>query len=135
MLTFVRIWLPAIVTSAGVVVMVAGGFDDIALEGGAGIIGAGLSIWLLNVIFRFGLHDDLERDAEDAARSFYDEHGRWPDEPRPPGGAATARSAASPPAELSPPTEHAEAPASRPARPPARRAPGDRSRFPPRRPG
>ena len=89
MLRFVRIWLPAIVTLAGVVVIVAGGFDEIALEGGAGIIGAGLAIWLMNVLFRFGLHDDQDRDAEDAARDYYDDHGRWPDDPTPPSATAT----------------------------------------------
>ena len=82
---FVRIWLPTLVTLAGVLVMVLGGFDDIALEGGAGIIGAGLSIWLMNVLLRFGLNDDVERDAEDAARDYYDAHGRWPDEAPAPG--------------------------------------------------
>lgn len=119
MLPFVRIWLPAVVTFAGVVVMVAGGFDDVALEGGAGIIGAGLSIWLMNVLFRVGLHDDVDRDREDAARDFYGTHGHWPDEPGP--GNAPAAS---------------EAPA--PGGPPpavARRIPRDRLERPPRRPG
>lgn len=82
-LTFVRFWLPAVVTLAGLAVMIAGGFDDIALEGGAGIIGAGLAIALMNVLFRFGLGNDKDRDAEDAARRFFDTHGRWPDEPAP----------------------------------------------------
>lgn len=82
-LPFVRIWLPVIVTLGGIVVMVVGGFDDIALEGGAGIIGAGLAIWLMNVLFRVGLHDDVDRDREDAARDFYGAHGHWPDEPGP----------------------------------------------------
>ncbi len=114
MLRFIRIWLPAIVTLAGVVVMIVGGFDDIALEGGAGIIGAGLSIWLMNVLLRFGLNDDVDRDREDAARDFYGEHGHWPDEPPPPGRTVASES---------------------PAAPPTRRATHESSRFPPRRPG
>ncbi len=28
-----------------------------------------------------GRSGHVERDAEDAAREFYSEHGRWPDEP------------------------------------------------------
>lgn len=84
MLGFVRIWLPVVVTLAGVVVMIVGDFDEIALEGGAGIIGAGLSIWLMNVLFRVGLGNDRDRDEEDAARDFLDAHGHWPDEPAPP---------------------------------------------------
>ncbi len=88
MLRFIRVWLPAIVTLAGIVVIIAGGGDDISLEGGAGIIGAGLAIWLMNVLFRVGLGNDRDRDAEDAARDFFDQHGHWPDEPPPTGRAS-----------------------------------------------
>ncbi len=119
MLTFVRIWLPAIVTLAGVLVMVLGGFDDIALEGGAGIIGAGLSIWLMNVLFRMGLGNDRDRDAEDAARDYFDAHGRWPDDPAPPAA----------------PTPEPEPAPVAPARPGPRRIPREGHRRPPRRPG
>jgi len=123
-LRFVRIWLPAIVVLAGIAAMIIGGFDDIALEGGAGIIGAGLAIWLMNVLFRFGLHDDKDRDAEDAARAFLDAHGHWPDEPPP---------AAPPPAP--PPRERAESPHRAPTDAPSpRRIPRRGSQLPPRRP-
>jgi hypothetical protein len=115
-LRFLRIWLPAIVTLGGVVVMAVGGFGDVALEGGAGIVGAGLSIWLLNVLLRVGLHDDVDRDREDAARDFLDEHGYWPDE-APPGASS------------------APAPSAPAGTDPERRVSHDRSRFPPRRPG
>ncbi len=122
MLTFVRIWLPAVVILGGVAVMIIGGFDDIALEGGAGIVGAGLAIWLMNVLFRFGLHDDKDRDAEDAARRFLDEHGHWPDEPAP--------------APPSPSPRGRAEPTSRPAAgaPAPRRIPRRGSQLPPRRP-
>ena len=83
MLPLVRFWLPLVVTLAGVAVMAIGRDAD-ALEGGAGIVGAGLSIWLLNFLYRVGAHDDVDRDEEDAARDFYDRHGHWPDEPPPP---------------------------------------------------
>ena len=116
-LTFVRIWLPAIVILAGLAVMIVGGFDDIALQGGAGIIGAGLAIWLMNVLFRFGLHDDKDRDAEDAARKFLDDHGHWPDEPPPPPPKRTDPTSGSP--------DDAPAP---------RRIPRRSSQMPPRRP-
>ncbi len=120
MLTFVRIWLPAIVTLAGLAVMIIGGFDEIALEGGAGIIGAGLSIWLMNVLFRVGLDNDRDRDEEDAARDFLDAHGHWPDEPAPPPRAPRTSPVAS------------AAPADAPA---PRRTPRSRGQLPPRRPG
>ncbi len=41
---------------------------------GFGFVALGYLIWL-------AAHRDTERDDEDNARSFFDEHGRWPDEP------------------------------------------------------
>ena len=78
MLVFIRYVLPGIVTFAGLCVMVIGGNDN-ALEGGAAIVGAGLSIWLLNFLWRIGVTGERERDEEDAARDYFDKHGRWPD--------------------------------------------------------
>lgn len=44
----------------------------------AGIIGALGTVALIVVVVARG---DSEREEEDRARAFYDEHGRWPDEP------------------------------------------------------
>jgi hypothetical protein len=38
-------------------------------------------VLLLNVLYRIGVQGDRERDTEQEARDFFDEHGRWPDEP------------------------------------------------------
>jgi hypothetical protein len=73
----IRYVLPAVVVIAGLVIMVQGGEGD--LEGGAGIVSAGLAIFLLNWLFRIGASGERERDAEDAAREHFDRHGRWPD--------------------------------------------------------
>jgi hypothetical protein len=78
----VRHILPAAVTLAGILVMAIGGDDD-ALEGGAAIVGAGLSIWLMNLLWRIGFAGDRDRVEEDDARAFFDRHGHWPDEPPP----------------------------------------------------
>ena len=123
-LGFIRIWLPAIVTLAGAIVMIAGGGDDISLEGGAGIIGAGLAIWLMNVLFRVGLDNDQDRDREDAARDFFDSHGHWPDEAPPARGGT--------PASRAEPTAGARTTAAGSTRP---RTGPDRTRMRPRRPG
>jgi hypothetical protein len=83
-LKFTRTWLPAIVVAAGVILWLIDPSVDTA-EGAAGIIGAGLSIWLLNVLFRIGVKGDQERDAEMEARDYFDRHGHWPDQaPKPP---------------------------------------------------
>jgi hypothetical protein len=82
---FLRYWLPGLVSLSGVIVAAARGFDDVGLEGGAGLVGAGASIWLMNVLLRVGISGERERDAEDAARRHFDEHGRWPDEDGPDG--------------------------------------------------
>jgi hypothetical protein len=33
------------------------------------------------VLYRIGVAGDRDRDREEEARRFFDEHGRWPDEP------------------------------------------------------
>jgi hypothetical protein len=80
LIQFLRWWLPAIVVLVGIALAAANGFSEDSLEGGAAIVGAGLSIWLMNVLWRVGISGDRDRDDEQAARDYYDEHGRWPDE-------------------------------------------------------
>jgi hypothetical protein len=79
---FLRYVLPAIVCAVGIVWgMVAGG--EQGLEIAIALIAAGSSIWLMNLLLRLGIAGDAERDEEDAARRYFDEHGRWPDDDRP----------------------------------------------------
>lgn len=77
MMVIVRYVLPAIVVLAGIVVMALGGEANV--EGGAGILSAGVAIYLANWLVRLGRSGERERAAEDRAREFFDEHGRWPD--------------------------------------------------------
>ncbi len=79
-MAFVRYWLPAIVVIGGVFAMVLGPPDS-GPEGGAAIVGAGLAIWVINLLFRIGVSGERDREAEDRARRYFDEHGHWPDEP------------------------------------------------------
>ena len=72
-----RYVLPGVVVVAGIVVMALG--DETDLEGGGGIVSAGLAIYFINWLFRMGASGDREREAEDAAREHFDRHGRWPD--------------------------------------------------------
>ena len=79
MTRFVRHILPALVVVGGIVAYLVSP-STVAAEGAAGIIGAGLAIWLFGWLFRKGIEGEADRDAEDAARAFLDEHGRWPTE-------------------------------------------------------
>jgi hypothetical protein len=81
--TAVRYGLPAVLGIAGTAIAVAGGGTDTALEGGSMFVGAGLSVLVLNLLFRYGTSGDIERDAEEAARRYLDDHGHWPDEAPP----------------------------------------------------
>jgi hypothetical protein len=64
----VRYVLPAVVSLG----------SETDLEGGASILSAGLAIYFVNWLFRMGAAGDIEREAEAAAREYYDRHGRWP---------------------------------------------------------
>lgn len=77
-MVLLRYVLPAVVVLAGLVAMAFG--TDTSLEGGAGLVSAGLAIWFVNWLFRIGAEGDAERDAEEQARDYFDRHGRWPDE-------------------------------------------------------
>jgi hypothetical protein len=79
--TFVRYGIPGLLVLAGVVCLFAAPAGSRA-EGFALFTGAGLSVLLLNVLFRIGLSGDAEREREDEARAHFAEHGSWPDEER-----------------------------------------------------
>jgi hypothetical protein len=75
----VRYVLPAVIALAGVLVLIFNQTIN-GLEGFAMGIGVAGSILLLNVLYRIGVSGDRERDEEEAARVYFDRHGRWPDE-------------------------------------------------------
>jgi hypothetical protein len=79
MMIGVRYILPAVVALVGLVIFV---FDQslIGLEGFVMFVGVAGSILLLNVLHRIGVSGEAERDREEAARTYFDEHGRWPDD-------------------------------------------------------
>jgi hypothetical protein len=76
LLVGVRYVLPVASVIAGLVIMAFGG--EVDLEGGAGFVSAGLAIYFLNWLFRIGADGDRERDTEQAARDYFNEHGHWP---------------------------------------------------------
>ena len=80
MTVFVRYVLPALIVAAGIVAMAVVGPDDERYAAGGALIGAGLAVALLNFFYRIGTSGDRERDDEERAREYFDEHGRWPGE-------------------------------------------------------
>lgn len=75
----VRYVLPIAVVLGGLVIFLLQP-DANTFHGAAAVIGAGLSIMLLNFLHRQGVDGDAERRVEEDARSYFDAHGHWPDE-------------------------------------------------------
>jgi len=71
----VRYGIPAALLIAGMVIWGTG-----SVAAGAMFISAGTAVLLLNFLFRIGVEGDKDRDREDEARRYFDEHGRWPGE-------------------------------------------------------
>jgi hypothetical protein len=82
LLLVVRYVTPVGVVLAGILVFLLAP-ESSRFEGAAPFIGAGLSILLLNLLYRAGVRGDADRDDEERARDFFDDHGYWPDEAPP----------------------------------------------------
>lgn len=79
LLVGVRYALPGAAVIAGAILMLLGSESD--LEGGAGIIGAGIAIYAMNWLYRAAVEGDHEvRAGEEEARAYLAAHGHWPDE-------------------------------------------------------
>ena len=75
----VRYVLPAVVVLVGIVILLVEP-TLLGLEGFVLFVAAGSSILLLNVLHRIGVDGEQDRYDEEAAREYFDKHGRWPDE-------------------------------------------------------
>ncbi len=75
----VRYGVGGVMVLAGVVVLaiVPG---DMGVHGFASSIGAGLSLVLLNLLYRLSVSGDREREREEEARRYFDKYGVWPDD-------------------------------------------------------
>jgi hypothetical protein len=76
---WLRYGVPAALILAGFVILFTAS-SSVRWDGWAMCVGSGLAVLLLNVLFRFGATGDRDRDAEEAARRHFAEHGRWPDD-------------------------------------------------------
>jgi hypothetical protein len=77
-----RVGLPVVCIVAGFILLFTAE-GSLKWDGWAMCVGAGLSIALMNLLFRFGAKGDRERDDEEAARAYLAEHGHWPDDQPP----------------------------------------------------
>jgi hypothetical protein len=77
---FLRYGLPALLFLTGIVLGFVFGWDETGIEACVAMWAAGASLFLMNLLMRVGISGDRDRDDEDAARAYFDRHGRWPDE-------------------------------------------------------
>ena len=74
-----RYGIGGLMVLAGIVILVINP-SGLGVDGFAMAVGGGLSVLLINFLYRLGVSGDKERDAEERARAYFDEHGEWPDE-------------------------------------------------------
>jgi hypothetical protein len=75
---YVRWGLPLGLVLAGVVVLLAADVEGV----GESLIAAGVCVVVANALFRFAFRDSKDREREERAREYFDEHGHWPDDKR-----------------------------------------------------
>jgi hypothetical protein len=80
LLAITRIWLPLGIAVVGVVAIVLGHGRTPLAGAGVVLLGTALIVWMVNWLFRMSVESNRDRDKEEEARRYFDEHGRWPDE-------------------------------------------------------
>jgi len=75
----VRYGIGGAMVLAGFVLLIVdpGGFGT---EGFGMAAGGGLAVLLLNFLYRMGVSGERDREQEDRARRYFDEHGEWPED-------------------------------------------------------
>jgi hypothetical protein len=79
-LSVTRLWLPIGIAVAGLVAVVLGHGRTTLAGAGVGLVLVGLTVWLINWMYRLSVASNLDREDDERAREYFDEHGRWPDE-------------------------------------------------------
>jgi protein-S-isoprenylcysteine O-methyltransferase Ste14 len=87
-LKLTRVWLPAAIAVAGVVLLVIGhgSYSNLAnthsLESGAGVglLLVAVIVWMMNWMFRLSVRSNEDREEEERAREYFDRTGTWPGE-------------------------------------------------------
>jgi hypothetical protein len=80
----VRYGLGGVMVLGGVALLILSP-AGLGVDGFAMAVGGGLSVLLLNFMYRLSVSSELDRDREEEARNYFDVHGEWPeDEPTEP---------------------------------------------------
>jgi len=74
-----RYGIGAVMVLAGIVMLIVDP-SGLGVDGFAMAVGGGLSVLLINFLYRLGVSGDKEREEEERARAYFDEHGEWPEE-------------------------------------------------------
>lgn len=72
----VRWGIPLALCAVGAYVVVATDVEGV----GEALIAAAVCVLVANLLFRVSFTDARDRDREERAREFFDEHGHWPGE-------------------------------------------------------
>jgi hypothetical protein len=81
----VRYGLGGVMVLGGIVLLVINP-GGVGADGFAMAVGGGLSVLMLNFMFRLSVSSESDREREEEARRYFDEHGEWPpDEAEPQG--------------------------------------------------
>jgi threonine/homoserine/homoserine lactone efflux protein len=75
-----RVAVPAAMVLVGIAAVIAGHARTPLAGAGVVLIGAALIVWMINWLFRMSLESNRDREREEEAREYFDEHGRWPGE-------------------------------------------------------
>jgi hypothetical protein len=75
----IRYGLGGLMVLGGVVMLVVSP-AGLGVDGFAMAVGGGLSVLLLNFLFRLGVSSEADREEEEQARSYFDAHGEWPED-------------------------------------------------------
>jgi hypothetical protein len=78
----VRYGVGAVMILGGIVLLIVSP-ASLGVDGFAMAVGGGLSVLLINLLFRLSVSSEEDRAEEERARAYFDEHGEWPeDKPR-----------------------------------------------------
>ena len=83
MLTLTRVVLPSVIAVVGVAAIVLGHARTPMAGAGVVLLGVAVVVLMLNWMFRMSVESNHDREAEERAREYFDEHGRWPNEDSP----------------------------------------------------